>query len=97
MYDPMDSNTLEGRFHDQMRKREDIANVVSQGLSMGYTQFSSVSESNEFQINQFLSQNKINVNQAKKMSREEIIKMVKKTQGKLMYSDFSKIILDFQL
>ena len=55
MYDPQDSAILELRFHEQMRKREDIANVVSQGLAMGYTQFSSISESNEHQINQFLT------------------------------------------
>ena len=29
------------------------------------------------------------------MARDDIVRLVKQNQGKLLYSDFSKIILDF--
>ena len=41
--------------------------------------------------------NKINLQYAKKLAREDIINLARKNQGKLIYQDFSKIILDFQL
>ena len=45
----------------------------------------------------FISQNKISLNANRKVSREEILNFLRKHQGKLLYMDFQKIILDFQL
>jgi len=36
-------------------------------------------------------------NQHRKLSRDEILQIIRKNQGRLLYQDFQKIILDFQL
>ena len=97
MYDPTDSHVLEQRFSEQIRQREEIANLVSAGLSLGHTHFQPSETVTEQQITQFLVQNKINVHQARRLSRDEILALFVKNQGKLTYADFSKTILDFQL
>lgn len=90
MYDPQDSSILENRFYHQIQFRD------QQSLNdPGSSNLKAVSDE---QIATFLSQNKINVNSAKRMSREEIIQIMRmRNQGKLIYSDFQKTILDFQL
>ena len=95
MYDPQDSLILEERFLEQIYHREEIANLVCSGLSLGHTNFSPTETVSEHQISSFLVFNKINVTSAKKMARDDIVRLVKQNQGKLLYSDFSKIILDF--
>lgn len=84
MYDYVDAVELEDRFLKQISLRDQAMNQYIGGLS-------------ENQLMHFISQNKITVNANRKVSREEILNFVRKHQGKLLYMDFQKIILDFQL
>ena len=97
MYDPVDSEILEEKFMEQIFLREEVSNYICNGLSHGITNFPPNERISENRINQFLTFNKINLQYVKKMAREDIINILRRNQGKLLYSDFQKIILDFQL
>lgn len=84
MYDQADAIELEQRFHQQMNKREE---ALTQHLSAMSDQ----------QLIQYLNQSKLNISANRKVSRDDILQIVRKNQGKLLYQDFQKTILDFQL
>tara|TARA_B110000285_G_scaffold226815_1_gene287137 strand:+ start:449 stop:646 length:198 start_codon:yes stop_codon:yes gene_type:complete len=65
---------------------------MSQSNLFGYQ--SGMKPITEQQIAQFMKERGIQA--SRKMSREEIMQMMRtKNQGKLLYTDFQKIILDF--
>lgn len=97
MYDPMDADILEQKFLEQIYVRDEVCNYVCNGISFGQSYLAPTEKISENKINQFLSYNKINLQYAKKLSRDEINNIHRRNQGKLVYQDFSKIILDFQL
>ena len=97
MYDPLDSQVLEERLYLQIEKREEIAAVACHCLSQGVHHHTVSDRVTDQQIQQFFAHNKVTQVQAKKMTRDQIDVLSKKQQGKLLYYDFQKIILDFQL
>lgn len=92
MYDPQDSLVLEQRFFEQIQFRESTTNTSSSNLFGYHTGSKQITDS---QIQKFMAQNQ---SSTKKLSRDEIMAMMRqKNQGKLLYIDFQKLILDFQL
>lgn len=84
MYDEVDARELEERFLQQINLRENQYNQYLSTLS-------------DHQLIQQLNQRQLNNTPGRKLSRDEILQLIKKHQGRLLYLDFQKIILDFQL
>lgn len=83
MYDPQDSQVLEERFLQQIEYRE---NNYSTNTSNLYGYHTGSKQITDAQIQKFMVQNQIN---QKKMSREEIMSIMRKqNQGKLLFIDF---------
>ena len=75
-----------------MHREDQSQGKISQSNLFGYQ--SGMKPITEQQIAQFMKERGIQA--SSKMSREEIMQMMRtKNQGKLLYTDFQKIILDF--